>query len=364
MDEFRALSPGLRIRALTKYFDVSAIQLAGFERLYGWVAEVKDLDAAIHTLCSGAWEDQTQMSVSFRLWHKLNELRPQTLLVPGYATGPALCAALWGRLHGSHTLLMSESNTDDHRRSWWVELAKRCLVKALFDGAVVGGKRAQEYMAFLGLRGGAVATGYDAVDNDFFSDRVEQARKLGRPAALADPYFLYAGRMAPEKNLETLIEAFAEYRKAGGRWSLVLVGDGPLRVKLREAAARLGCIEKVQFEGHKSAAELALYYAHAGCFVLPSTREPWGLVVNEAMAAGLPVIVSSRCGSADDLVEDGANGFLVNPFDTAAMTGLLTRVSALPTSALAAMGKRSREIVSGYSPEKFASEVWRIAWGS
>ena len=352
-----------RIRALTKYFDVAAIQLAGSERLYGWVAEMKGLNASIHTLCDGAWEDQSRVSVAYRLWRKLDQLQPQTLLVPGYATAPALTAALWGRLHRSRTLLMSESNADDHLRRWWVESAKRCLVRSLFDGAVVGGKRAQKYMAFLGLSGADVATGYDAVDNDFLLHRVEQARSAGRPAALADPYFLYVGRMAPEKNLDALIQAFAEYRKIGGAWSLVLVGEGPLGDSLREEAARLGCADAIRFAGHKSAAELAVYYAHAGCFVLPSTREPWGLVVNEAMAAGLPVIVSSRCGCADDLVEDGANGFLVNPDDTSAMAGLLGRVSAMPLTTLAAMGRRSREIVCNYSPEKFASGVRRIAGG-
>ena len=352
-----------RIRALTKYFDVAAIQLAGFQRLYGWVAEMQDLEASVHTLYDGAWEDQSQRSVAVRLWRKLNELRPQTLLVPGYSTVPALAAALWGRLHGSRTLLMVDSNADDHRRRWWVELGKRFLVKSLFEGATVGGTRSQKYMELLGLSGVDVVTGYDVVDNDFFSHRVEQARSSGRPAALADPYFLYVGRMAPEKNLDALLEVFAEYRKIGGAWSLVLVGDGPLGVELREKSARLGCTHTVRFAGLKSAAELALYYAHAGCLVLPSTREPWGLVVNEAMAAGLPVIVSSRCGCADDLVEEGANGFLVNPEDTNAMAGLLGRVSAMPASKLDAMGKRSREIIGNYSPEKFASEVQRIAMG-
>ena len=352
-----------RIRALAKYFDVEAIQLAGFERLYRWGAETDEQQASIHTLCDGAWEDQDPISVAFRLWRKLNKLQPRVLLVPGYTTAPARAAGLWGRLHGVRTLLMSESNADDHRRRWWTEAAKRRLVKSLFGGAVVGGKRAREYMEFLGLGGAIVATGYDAVDNDFFSHGADQARRSGRPAALSNSYFLYVGRMAPEKNLDTLIEGFAAYRKIGGAWSLMLVGDGPLSAKLREKAVRLGCSDSVWFAGHKNAAELVPYYAHAGCFVLPSIREPWGLVVNEAMAAGLPVIVSSRCGCADDLVEDDANGFLVNPEDISALGALLSRVSAMPQSTLAAMGKRSREIVGKYSPEKFASEVRRIAGG-
>ncbi|MCL5744439.1 MAG: glycosyltransferase [Acidobacteria bacterium] len=190
---------------------------------------------------------------------------------------------------------MSESNQDDYRRKWWVELGKRALVTCLFAGAVVGGKRAKQYMASLGLAGTNVATGYDVVDNHFFSERTVLIRTSGseREGALTAPYFLYVGRLAPEKNIYALIQAFDSYRKAGGAWNLLLVGDGPLAADLRNHAAGLACAGAICFAGHKTAAELARYYAYATCFVLPSRREPWGLVVNEAMAAGLPVIGSS-----------------------------------------------------------------------
>lgn len=352
-----------RIQALTTHFEVHAVQLAGSQRLYRWAEDKSSLGWSIHTLREGAWEDQNPLAASVRLWLKLNELRPDILLVPGYATAPALSAALWGKTHACRTLLMSESNQDDHRRKWWVELGKWALVTCLFDGSVVGGKRAKHYMASLGLDGPHVALGYDVVDNHSFSTQTDLIRMSGsgREGSLTAPYFLYVGRLAPEKNIDGLIQAFGAYRKAGGAWNLLLVGDGPLAEDLRNRAAGLACSGAICFAGHQTGAALARYYAYATCFVLPSKREPWGLVVNEAMAAGLPVIVSSRCGCADDLVEPGANGFLINPEDPDALGRCMQEISTMSASALGSMGARSREIIGKYSPAYFASEVYRIS---
>jgi 1,2-diacylglycerol 3-alpha-glucosyltransferase len=94
---------------------------------------------------------------------------------------------------------------------------------------------------------------------------------------------------------------------------------------------------------------------------LPSVSEPWGLVVNEAMACNLPVIVSNRCGCVDDLVEPGANGFIFDPACPDELTACLQRVGRLSETELARMGQRSAEIIARYSLETWASEVARLA---
>ncbi len=125
------------------------------------------------------------------------------------------------------------------------------------------------------------------------------------------------------------------------------------------AASPYGC--DVHFTGLKSAAELPQYYAFAGCFVLPSTSEPWGLVANEAMAAGLPLIVSRCCGCAEDLLLEGENGCSFDPAIPGDLTTCLTAVSALESDSLLDMGCRSEEIISRFSPAAWAAEVARIA---
>ena len=350
-----------RIRALTPHFEISAIELTSFERLYRWPE--KNADGLVHTLRQGAWEDQNGLAVSMSLWRKLNALKPRVVLVPGYATLPALCAAAWGRVHGAQTVLMSESNFGDHLHGRLSEAAKRALVALLFDSAVVGGRRAASYLRLLGMPADRIGYRYDVVDNEYFSGRAAQCRSSSgeHQGAAPSPFFLYVGRLAPEKNLAVLLGAFAHYRTGGGKWQMVIVGDGPLAAPLRAQAENLGAAGAVIFAGHKSIDDLPRFYAGAGCFVLPSIREPWGLVVNEAMASRLPVIVSSRCGCADDLLERGSNGFIVDPTDEAELAGAMTRMSNLDCTERDQMGARSEEIIAGYSLQRWADEVRRIA---
>ena len=349
-----------RIRALTNYFDVQAIELADYQRLYRW--EKEDDEVPVITLKKGASEDQGQLGVALELWRQLSKLRPTVVLVPGYATLPAICAALWGRAHGASTFLMSESNFDDHPRHSFSEVVKRVLVTLLFNGGIVGGKRAASYLQRLGMPAKRIGWAYDVVDNEYFSSRAAQCRReLDHSGNGSQPlYFLFVGRLAPEKNVSTLLDAFGKYRDSGGAWHLVIAGDGPLNKALRAQADALIRSGKVVFTGHKSVNGLPSLYAFAGCFVLPSLREPWGLVVNEAMASGLPVIVSSRCGCSDDLVENEANGFIIDPSNVFDLTAALERMARLSEKERAKMAKKSQTIIAGYSTERWASEVARI----
>ena len=109
----------------------------------------------------------------------------------------------------------------------------------------------------------------------------------------------------------------------------MILGDGHLRPQLTRRVEQLGIAEDVLLPGFKQYDELPAWYGLAGAFVLASTTEQWGLVVNEAMASGLPVLVSERCGCAPDLVEDGVNGFTFDPYDVEGLAGLMQRVAAM-----------------------------------
>lgn len=214
------------------------------------------------------------------------------------------------------------------------------------------------YLRALGFPGKRIAGHYDVVDNNFFAESARRHRvATPHPGALAAPFFLYTGRLAPEKNVGSLIRAYRAYRQSGGSWPLVLVGAGPEEGALRGEARASGFSEDIHFEGLKSTGELPGYYASAGCFVLPSTREPWGLVVNEAMASGLPVIVSNRCGCAEDLVSHGQNGFLFDPANTGELAGCMLAISSLDALGRDAMARKSEEIIANFTPGQWAEEV-------
>jgi glycosyltransferase involved in cell wall biosynthesis len=181
---------------------------------------------------------------------------------------------------------------------------------------------------------------------------------------LPPKYFISVSRFIAKKNVPTLLEGFARFRNAGGaaarEWHLLLLGDGPLRAQYLAQIADPRLDGAVHLPGFKQYDELPAYFGLAGTFVLASTEEQWGLVVNEAMAAGLPVLVSRRCGCAPELVREGENGFSFDPDDAGALAGLMERVAA-NAETRAVMGRASRRIVSDWGPERFGRNLWKAA---
>ena len=200
---------------------------------------------------------------------------------------------------------------------------------------------------------------YDVVDNSGIAERALDLRLTSTPAQqnLPEQYFLFVGRLAEEKNVDGLLCAWISYRMDGGSWPLVLVGDGPEKTRLMGIAGQSGYADQVIFAGHKGSAEMGPYQSFARCFVLPSTREPWGLVVNEAMASGLPVLASTHCGCAEDLVDEGRNGYTFDPCSPSDLTALLHHMSRLSEEARKTMGRTSETIIAAYTPQRFGQEI-------
>ncbi len=349
--------------------EVVGIELVGGIGVHAGLKFREDLppDLPITTLLPGSsWKEAGQLRLAIALWRQLSRLDPAVVLVPGYYTLPGLAAAVWSKLSGSKSVLMTESTREDHVRVRWKEQIKGALVRSLFDWAITGGAMHRRYLQELGFPPDRIARFYDVVDNRGLGLRTDAFRIqkneqiVGGSHPFLAPSFLYVGRLAPEKNVVGLIESYLDYRARGGTWSLTLVGDGPEAAELRRRAAASEFSESIHFAGHKGSSELPAYFAAATCFVLPSTREPWGLVVNEAMAAGLPAIVSNRCGCAEDLIVPGETGLTFDPAQPGALTQCLDSISSQSPEQLKTMGRRAQQHVATYSPENFAAEVARI----
>ncbi|QPC43675.1 glycosyltransferase family 4 protein [Kaustia mangrovi] len=268
---------------------------------------------------------------------------------------------------------MSASTAHDELRQWWSEHIKTRLV-GMFSSALVGGAPHAEYVTRLGLAPDAVFLGYDVVDNAHFAAGAERVRAAGEMPAMGDGppldarwrgrYLLASARFVPKKNLPRLIRAYGLYRaraQAEGTeaWPLVMLGDGAMRAELEALRDELGLTPHIHMPGFRQYGELPAFYGTAGAFILPSTTEQWGLVVNEAMASGLPVLVSRRCGCADTLVRDGANGWTFDPEDERAMAEVMLRVAS--DTARDGMGRASRQIVAQWGPDRFAEGLHAAA---
>jgi 1,2-diacylglycerol 3-alpha-glucosyltransferase len=297
----------------------------------------------------------------------LEHARPDVVAVNGWNNFGSLIAANCCVRRGIPMVVMSESSRQDEHRSWWKEAIKRRIV-GLYSAALVGGQRHLEYLLELGIPRERVFTGYDVVDNDYFQRRTAEIRnskfEMRNKYRLPENYFLASARFIEKKNLSRLIRAYAEYRRksqyAGSEmWDLVLLGDGPLRETLKSQLSTLKLNEHVHLPGFEPYDELPVYYALANAFVHASTNEQWGLVVNEAIASGLPVIVSNRCGCAPELVN--SNGFTFDPTNEHELTARLLEMASLSDEKRKHLCDNSYRIAANFALERFGEGLERAA---
>lgn len=289
----------------------------------------------------------------------LNCYQPEAVVLIGYNDFSQWVASWWAKKHRVARILHADSWWGDRPRPWYKEFIKKHLfVRPVFDAAFVPGIRGFEYIKSLGVPIEAIWSGLYVVDNDHFSKGAWQARQEPQRYrslhGLPENYFLVAARLSPEKNLERLFHSFAHYREQGGNWSLVVVGSGPQADFLRKLANSLAG-DSIILAGWQQYEALPAFYGLAKCFILPSLSEPWGLVVNEAMAAGLPVLVSNRCGCQPDLCKRGINGLDFDPMKVGELAQLMDLISSGNLN-LEDMGMASKGIVAKYS-----LETWIIA---
>lgn len=346
-----------RVEAAAKHCDVLALEFSRSTKEYDW--DHVEMGAACHrvTLCE---ECDSRTLSGNELFNRLNDeltrFRPDAVAVNGWSDNGAFALHKWCAKNKVPSIVMTESNQHDFARSPFREFVKRNIVCGC-SAAVAGGKLSREYLIRLGMHEDCISVGYDVIANQQFARPLnvtpgEVRKQLGK----ARKYFLASNRFISKKNLSRLLDSYGDFRKqASASWDLVLLGDGPLRADLEAQVKRLALSDFVHFEGFRQYNELPLYYWGASAFIHASTTEQWGLVVNEAMAAGLPCIVSEMCGCAADIVKDGVTGFTFNPLNTEELTSHMLRLTKMTSVEHSRMGAAGCQLISEWTPERFAA---------
>jgi glycosyltransferase involved in cell wall biosynthesis len=381
-----------RLSVAARECELLAIETARRSGEYAWDVDPGSRGFQSECLFEGTSAKLDAAAVAARLETVFGRFKPDVVAVPGWASRAPLASAAWCLERRVPLVVMSESQAIDESRSAWREAVKRQIV-GCFSAALVGGTPHADYMAQLGMPRERIFLGYDAVDNSYFAGKAEtlKAEMLKSDGQrLPKRYFLASARFIGKKNLERLLRAYACYREkaetlkaemlkgestspqpspqsgegvapisdlrplSSAPWSLVLLGDGPLRPAINSQLSALNLHACVHLPGFKQYPDLPAYYGLASAFVHASTTEQWGLVVNEAMASGLPVLVSNRCGCATDLVQDGVNGFTFDPYNIEQLAQLMFQVSAFQPFSLSAFGLASQRIIADWGPERFA----------
>ena len=307
----------------------------------------------------------------------LKKLRPDVVAIPGWGFPYSRAALNWCKKNRAASVLMSESKWNDEPRAAWKEFLKSQLYVRHFGAAIVGAESHRDYLVKLGMKRAKIFTGYDAVDNDYFHQKADEARanpalaRARQPAIPTRKFFLAVTRFIPRKNLRCLVEAFALYRKnfaqtgaeksseINAPWDLVICGSGAGESDLRAQISEQKLDGSVHLPGFVGYREIGDWYGLAGAFIHPALHEQWGLVANEAMAAGLPVIVSNRCGCFADLVQSAGFGF--DPTNARELAEIMQKVSASSEAERATLGEAAREQVRKFSPEHFGAGMLNAA---
>jgi glycosyltransferase involved in cell wall biosynthesis len=270
---------------------------------------------------------------------ELRRFRPDAVAVGGW-NQPAFWEALaYTKVARVPLLVWIESTERDARsEARPLELAKRVLVRGA-AGAFVPGMASADYARSLGVPDDRVVVAPNAVENAFF-------RTFPRRDATTCT-FLYVGRHDPEKGLDVLLDAFD-----GVPGRLVLAGSGTEAAALEQRAD-----DRVTFLGPVPRDQTPRLYASADVFVLPSRSEQWGMVLNEAAAAGLPLVATDAAGAAYELVDDDPR---VPAGDVEALRVALQRLATDPDLRQAG-GERARERVARMTPDAWAEGVRELA---
>lgn len=389
------------LKKLAEPTRVHAFELANRTSDYEWRRPAGGMEPI--TLCpGGVAEGLSFLEVFHHARRAFAELKIEACILPGYAPRQSLAALMAAKSLGIRTVMMNESHAGTARAKGLSVWVKRRLV-GLFDTALVGGQPQKRHFASLGMPVERIFTGYDAVDNEHFSARAEEVRsrrlEFRNQYDLPEHYFLSLGRFVSKKNLKTLIRAYRQFLDSSRNSTthLVLVGSGEEETGLRALChelqlpvydktpaaiasrqSRISCeLSGVHFYGFRQIDENPVFYALADAFILPSLWEEWGLVVNEAMACGVPVVVSETAGCTEDLLKSGwpalpdrvagslhrqlaqlggrirQNGFLFDPDSVESLTGALLALESVP-ALREIMGKASRVIIGSFSCENFA----------
>ncbi len=339
--------------------DLHAIFLAETDQaLRQWRVYTDEIRFSYEVLPAWRWRvGKLNLLVNRGLSPALDAARPQTIICGGYNYPASWEALWWARRRGVRFVLWTESNEQDTRSGRVVvEWLKRYFVRSC-HAFVVPGKSSCAYLLALGASKQVIFTAPNAVDNSFFAAQAQKTRahttEFREKLKLPSRFILFVGRLVREKGIFDLLAAYAKLETTmRSEVGLVFAGDGVAREELTQQAKRISP-GRICFPGFAQRENLAGLYALAEVLILPTHSDPWGLVVNEAMACGLPIIVSNVAGCSADLVEDAWNGCVVPPRDSQKLSAAIHCVLGQPEMTQR-MSARSLERIRNYSPEACA----------
>lgn len=328
------------------------IHLGETENIRDWKIDLSDINYPFEILTKGSINNYSKYFFIKNTWRVLTAERPDIVYIGGYFHIAYWTALLWSKINNVKIMLEMDSNKFDHDRKYWKESIKSFFVKKC-DFGLTYGELSKNYFIEQGMAKEKIVIKPNVSSSSLFY----KANDLHKPHSMThEKYFIYVGRFSEEKNLKLLIECFykAKHKVSDTLWGLLLIGSGPKESELLQLVQQLET-KDIVFPGFVDKNDLRNFYNHANVFILPSTREPWGLVANEAMMCGLPVVISNKCGCSLDLVKE--NGYLFDPYNEVELVEILFDYMQNSIDMIM-QSKKSLDIIKNFTPELASKRIY------
>lgn len=321
-----------------------------------------DVDYSFHRypmkkLYSGCYEDVPTWRMTMRLVWEVLKAKSDLVVLPGYHRPEYWAMMAACIVTGKRRAVFCDSTARDNPRRMLTSIPKRVFF-SLCDGYFAFGTRSREYLMSLGAKQEKIFIPCQAaaLPRSFSPEKVVPDRLAHRQGN--KPVFLFVGRLSAEKGIDTLVDAFKLLKRTVPEAELRIVGTGPLGDELKKQVADAGLQDAVHFLGSLQDAPLSREYFGATCMVLPSKREPWGLVTNEALNHGCPVIVSESCGCVPELVVEGVSGYAFPAGDVGSLhRTMLKSIEAFADTA--GVARRCTDVIQRFDPPSAAASIAR-----
>jgi glycosyltransferase involved in cell wall biosynthesis len=308
-------------------------------------------------LFSGCYDHVPRYRLVAALTANLLRNRSDLVVIPGYHRVEYWAMLLTCMLLRRKRAVFVDSTAYDREKIPWKEAAKAFFFRRC-HGFFCYGIRSKEYVMSYGVDERKIYYRCQAaaLPHDYIAETIRGYYGRSTGPADASPRFLYIGRLSLEKGLFDLLEAFRRAQRQMPEARLDIVGSGPLERELKERSKQLGVELGVEFLGTKTPEDIGRLLMSSTAMVLPSHREPWGLVVNEALSYGCPVVVSNICGCVPELVREGVTGYSYPFGDIPALCEAMIAAAELSSDRLS-VAKRCMDLIGQYTPERAASEI-------
>ena len=333
----------------SKEFKIFVVETNSKSKKYLW-EELKNINYTIYKLKKNQKGYLKFEDINYQIIEILSQSNPQIIFITGWYEKTHHFLIYKSYFRKIPIVILSDSRYRDDKRIFYKELIKRILLKS-FSSGIVAGKESADYLMKLNFNKSAIFRPYNVVDNNYFLKPFTTNKNI------YSNYFLCIARFIKVKNYKNLLRGFEIYKEKSGNLNLLIIGSGPEAKLIKEIKNKSKYSNSIFLESWKKTSLLPQYYKEAKATVLASTKETWGLVINESMASGTPCIVSKNCGCYLDLIKEGETGWGFDPNDEIELSNVFLKVEKINQIELRKMKNNIKSKIKKFSLDNFKHAV-------